>query len=390
MARYKMAISLSCAVFLLMLGVGVTVALLPRKIIALSGSFTDVGCLASAFAFPFVLLQFPIGRLADRYGFKTFLIIGYTFCCLSGLIYCFADTPTSIFVGRILQGMGEAPIWALAPALLSIQYAEDKGKAIGMYNASIHLGLTAGSLLGLLAFDVWNGDEAFWILTATSVCGGLLVMLLIGSPHCGTYETARRTEERNTTSLMSNREIWAVLAGIALYGCGYGMFLTVVPMSMIGSGSSGGISVGLFFVLFYVAVSMSQLVGGRLSDRIGRIKTMVLGLITAAICVALAPKLQHAWLQISLSLASFGLGVFCVSSMVFLSECVPVSLRGTISGAFYLSWGAGYFAGPILSGKLADLHGFNLGMFVFSTLLSGEAIAVAFLYRKSHSRSPDL
>jgi MFS family permease len=240
MARYKLAVSLSCSVFLLMLGVGVTVALLPRRVIALSGSFVDVGCLASAFAFPFVLLQIPIGRLADRYGFGAFLTAGYMFCCLSGLTYCFAETPTSIFVGRILQGIGEAPIWALAPALLSIQYSEGKGKAMGMYNTSIHLGLTAGSLLGLLTFDVWNGDEAFWVLTATSMCGGLLIPRFIGSPHRGTSEMAKRAEKRNLVSLMSSREFCAILAGITLYGCGYGMFLTVIPMLMISSASSGG------------------------------------------------------------------------------------------------------------------------------------------------------
>jgi len=161
------------------------------------------------------------------------------------------------------------------------------------------------------------------------------------------------------------------------------MLLTVIPMSMINSESSGGISVGLFFVLFYVAVSISQFVGGRLSDKTGRIKTMIFGLITAAVCIALATKLQSVWLQIFLALASFGLGVFCVSSMVFLSECVPISLRGTISGAFYLSWGAGYFVGPMLLGKLTDLGGFNLGMFIFAAFSLVEAVAVAILHRKS-------
>jgi MFS family permease len=69
--------------------------------------------------------------------------------------------------------------------------------------------------------------------------------------------------------------------------------------------------------------------------------------------------------------------------MVFLNECVPITLRGTISGAFYLSWGAGYFVGPMLLGKLSDSGDFNLGMFIFAMLLFGEAVAVAFLYRKS-------
>lgn len=382
MARYRAAIALNCSVFLLMVGVGVTVALLPRRVIALSGSFADVGCLASAFALPFVLLQFPIGRLADRYGFRAFLMAGYTCCCLSGLVYCFAESPISILAGRVLQGTGEAPLWALAPAFLSIQYPQNKGKAIGMYNASIHLGLTVGSLLGLFTFSVWNGNEAFGILAATSVCGGFLVTLLTGVPRREISGARERVEERNMKSLLGSRDTWVTLTGIALYGCGYGIFLTVVPMCMIQPDSSGGISVGLFYVLFYVSMSMSQFLGGRLSDRTGSTKTMIIGLVTATGCMVLAPGLPGVWLQTVLALASFGLGVFCVSSMVFLNEHVPSSLRGTISGAFYLFWGVGYFIGPMLLGELTDSGGFKLGILIFATLLLGEAMAVAYLYRK--------
>jgi hypothetical protein len=42
-------------------------------------------------------------------------------------------------MGRFLQGIGEMPIWALAPAMLSLQYADTKGKVIGLYNVSLHL-----------------------------------------------------------------------------------------------------------------------------------------------------------------------------------------------------------------------------------------------------------
>jgi hypothetical protein len=49
-------------------------------------------------------------------------------------------------------------------------------------------------------------------------------------------------------------------------------------------------------------------------------------------------KLQQPWLSAMLTLAGFGLGVFCVSSMAFLNESVSGSLKGTISGAFYFSF----------------------------------------------------
>ena len=109
-----------------MAGVGMIVALLPQRIMILSGSVSDVGILASAYAIPNVLLQIPIGNLSDRFGFKFFIVVGYMICALTGLLYFFADTPNMFFSGRFLQGIAEVPIWALAPALLSIQYASDK------------------------------------------------------------------------------------------------------------------------------------------------------------------------------------------------------------------------------------------------------------------------
>jgi MFS family permease len=142
-------IALNLAVFLLMLGIGMVMALLPQRIIDLSGSASKVGCLASAFAVSYLFLQLPMGRLADRYGFKLFLALGYLLCALTGLLYIAAESPEVIFLGRLLQGAGEAPVWALAPALLSVLYPTAKGRTIGVYNASLHLGLTAGPLLGI-------------------------------------------------------------------------------------------------------------------------------------------------------------------------------------------------------------------------------------------------
>ena len=97
MAKY----SVNLSAFLLMFGVGMTVALLPRKIIHLSGTVESAGYLASAFALTFVLVQIPIGKLSDRYGFKLLLICGYLTCACSGLLYYFADSAGLICIGRI-------------------------------------------------------------------------------------------------------------------------------------------------------------------------------------------------------------------------------------------------------------------------------------------------
>ena len=120
------AVALSAAVFIQMIGVGLIVALLPSRVIDISNSMDYVGYLASAFAVPFVLFQLPVGHLGDRYGFKIFLMAGYIVSFLTGLLYFKAGNVLSILCGRALQGISEIPVWALAPALLSLLFRESK------------------------------------------------------------------------------------------------------------------------------------------------------------------------------------------------------------------------------------------------------------------------
>lgn len=93
MSGNKTLIGLNSAVFMMMLGVGMIMALLPARIIHLTGSGATVGYLASAFALSYIILQVPIGNLSDRWGFKIFLASGYFLCALTGVLYYFANRP---------------------------------------------------------------------------------------------------------------------------------------------------------------------------------------------------------------------------------------------------------------------------------------------------------
>jgi len=63
--------------------------------------------------------------------------------------------------------------------------------------------------------------------------------------------------------------------------------------------------------------------------------------------------------------------------MAFLNEVVPNSLKGTISGAYYLFWGIGFFFGPIIIGQIIK-SGLSLGYQLFSAFLLIEALILVF------------
>jgi MFS family permease len=66
--------------------------------------------------------------------------------------------------------------------------------------------------------------------------------------------------------------------------------------------------------------------------------------------------------------------MFCVSSMAYLNECVSDSLKGTISGAYFLFWGLGYFLGPLVAGALGNSVGLSVSFYLLAGLLGIETI----------------
>lgn len=375
MTQHKSLIGLCLSAFLMMLGVGMIVALLPQRMLNLTGQASSAAYLTSAFAFSYVLLQVPYGNFSDRLGFKRFLMFGYLLCTLTGLLYYAARTVDLILFGRLLQGAGEAPVWSLAPALLSIRYPAAKGKTLGIYNASMHLGLTLGPVVGILMTNVWGRNDAFLFYGGTCLVGSAVLHFSVGDVASAGY-AAERTNFRNVLSIATQRDNLVILTGIALYGAGYASFLTVIPVFLLSERGFLQIAVGLHFALFYVTVSLSQLVVGPLSDRVGRTVFLVLGFAVAAAGVMMLPSLGQPWVLVTLTVASLGFGTFHVASMARLNENVTDELKGTMSGAYYLFWGLGYFSGPLLLSELSESTSFEVGFYSLSLLLLLEVVVI--------------
>lgn len=161
-------------------GVGMAVSALPARLLALSGSVEASAWLASAFALSYVLLQLPGGWLADRFGVRVVLSLGFGLMALSGLCYALAEGANALFLGRFIQGAGEAPVWAAAPALLSRLDDSSKGRFIGLYGAAFQFGLTTGPLAGMLP-----ALSPFWTFAGLCAFCGLAVVALVREPARG-------------------------------------------------------------------------------------------------------------------------------------------------------------------------------------------------------------
>jgi MFS family permease len=184
--------------------------------------------------------------------------------------------------------------------------------------------------------------------------------------------------------LTNNGKTLLVLAGITLYGTGYGVFLTTIPAYLLEYKKFNSVHLGLFFSLFYIAISVSQLITGKLSDTFGPAKFMAIGLAVAAVCLGILPGLELPSTLAALTAASLGLGVFYLASMIFLNETVGENLKGTISGAYYLFWGIGMFFGPPALSLCSKNIGPNSALVLYAILYGIVAVTMAMRLRGIH------
>ena len=349
MLKDKTIAGLNLSAFLMMIGVGMIVSLFPQRILELEGSGEKVGYVASAFAVAYIAFQVPVGSLADRFGFKRFIALGYLLCCAAGLCFRFSSSSSMIFIGRFIQGAGEVPVWALAPALLSIKYASSKGSSIGLFNAVCYIGLTIGPILGVCLSKVCGEQEIFLIYFALCLCGAVLTLWLVEDIRPNGHSD--KVDFSQVTAMTKDGLALLTLLGITLYGAGYSVLVTTLPVYLMQQKGFDHVYSGVFFSLFYIAISVSQLVTGRLSDKSGPNRYMVLGLLASSFGFAAAPYLSsRPALLAVLTVTSTGLGVFYLASMIFLNETVDERFKGTVSGAYYLFFGLGLcFGAPIFS-----------------------------------------
>lgn len=370
-------------------------ALLPSKVISLTESSSFVGYLASTYALALVFSQIPIGMLADRVGAKHFILMGYLLSFSAGLLFTFTNSLNLIFWGRIMQGIGEAPILSLAPALLSSQYSSNKGKAIGLYNASIYIGLTAGPLLRVLLFRAWSDNQIFLFYAIMCFVGTFInnYSLINKVETQKAEEQITKNEPLNLSdtlaflsNMLKNPQVLTVLLGITLYGVGFGIFMTIIPTFLLMGKHYNQALINIFFALFYVTISLAQIISGWLSDKLGWQLLMLTGMLIAAAGLGIVSYFEDFIPIVILCISSFGLGLFYLASLAFLNENAPASSKGAVSGLYYLFWGLGMFWGPMILANYIQYKSFQGGLRIFSLTLLAQAILLFTRLNVSYSK----
>ena len=320
------------------------------------------------------------GSVADRFGRTRALMLSVALYSIFTFACGFANSLLQFAALRIGLGLGMGGVWSSGAALVSESWpAQHRGKALGFMQSGWAIGYAAAVLVsgfvqprfgwravffvGILPafFTLWVQrrvkEPAIWIESRRARAAAR-------SPRAGGFSSIFGSGIARLTIVLT------LMNTCTLFGWwGFNLWLPSYLKSTAAQGGAGLGSAATTGYLFVMQAGMwiGYVTFGFVSDRIGRKKSYVLYLMSAAVLLAIYVSIRNpaALLVLGPCVAFAATGYFSGFGAV-TAEVYPTAVRATAQGFTYNIGRLASAAAPYLVGSLADSHGFGAALLVCS------------------------
>jgi MFS family permease len=318
------------------------------------------------------------------------VVFGYALASAVRPLLGYAQTWQQVFAVRLTDRVGKGVRSAPRDAMIADSARPgERGLAFGFHRAMDHAGAVVGPLVGylLLRAIAANRDapthgeyEHVFLLASVPALFAVLVAAFAvretahraGGADDATAETAPRLSLRGLDS--NFRRFLLVLALFTLSNSSDAFLLLRARDSGVGVAV-----IPLLWAALHATKVLSSLVGGDLSDRVGRKALIVSGwLLYAAVYAGFAyvSTAAGAWSLFLIYGLYFGLAEGAEKALV--ADLVGAGQRGTAFGLYNLALSVTYLPASLLMGALWDWRGARFA-FLFSAALGGTAALLLLL-----------
>jgi MFS family permease len=318
----------------------------------------------ASFAVFYTLLGIPFGRLADRASRKYLIAAGLAVWSVFSGLTGFANSFTTIFLCRVMVGVGEATLGPAALSLLS-DYFPPRMRATtqAVYSSGIAIGGGIAYFFGGWIADNYGWRWAFYLLGFPGLLLALLVIFLREESRGRTESAKVRYGNQDWKILFQAVPLRYLYVGYALFGLASNNLGIWGPSFFIRVHKLDIKLVGAFAGLISVAAGVpGTILGGYVSDRLRRMGSggrMLFSAWAALISVPLWFALLFSDNLAVLAVVNFillGLALMWVGpAAADVHEIAGPHLRGLGIGIYFFTVTiAAYGVGSLLIGKLND------------------------------------
>ena len=371
-------------IFLVFLGIGLIVPVLPvyLKDLGLNGS--DLGVLVAAFALAQMVISPFGGTLADKLGKKLIICIGLALFAISEFLFAVSHSFSLLIISRILGGFSAGMVMPGVTGMIAdISPGKDKAKNFGYMSAIINSGFILGPGLGGFLAE-FSHRLPFFVAGGSGCLALVLSVILIKNPKNETQDGFTKYQPELLSKINWKVFITPIVLTLVL-AFGLSAFETLFPLYTadkahyspldISFAITGGGIFGAIFQVFFFDKFMKYF---------KELTFITYALIYSAL-ILLGLTLVHSyWSIMIISFVVFiGFDMIRPAITNYFSN-IAADRQGFAGGLNSTFTSMGNFIGPLVAGGLYDVnYEFPLYMAVLVMLLGIFVIFVEKSIRKS-------
>lgn len=334
-----------------------------KKIYAID--YFQAGILVTMPYFAAALLQLPVAHFTERKGIrKKVLIIGFLILAVSYFLFSFSKTYILMLAIAFFIGIGLSIYHPQSMGIISFEFKEKKGRALGFHGAGGSLGFASGPIVVGLLFH-YMGFKGLHLLIIPGIITALLIFFLI-----------HIEEKPITSSFKSAVTLRILLIGfVAMVTPFFSRGVSAFMPAFLYSKGETLLTANLLTGFMLIVGVFAQPLGGFLSDIFGR-----------RAIIATSYTLSGIFLLLFVSHPCFLLLIiygFFVTLPVAVRHAFAAEAGGkkidTNIAVMYTMVMVGSSIAPALIGRLIDALGFEVAFSIITLVAFAGAALVLFI-----------
>jgi MFS family permease len=371
--------------------------LLPDMLSSLAISKTEAGVIYSSYFLTYTLFSPVLGLLVDRTDARGLLTFFVALLSMGAYLMSFSTTVLQASLFFALAGIGHSACWAPVVTVVMRWVSEKRrGIALSIVDLGSAVSIAFWSIvIPLIIVPV--GWRTVWVYLGISgfIAAGMNFFMVRSHPPLETENPGSKAAQKAQVSIRAAYKAILRDKRFHLIGLSYLLisFSILIPLAFLTAYATQELKISYQSAAGLIAVigvtgSIGKLILGHVSDRVGRLKVMMLcGVLTAAGGLGMAYAHAFTWLILFTTLFGVGYGTIWPVYAASARDLFSKDYAGSVVGLWTLYHGLGSVLAPVLAGWTIDATGRYFWAFILAA--AGSVVSLLLLFPVSRCSAGD-
>lgn len=368
---------------------GIIFFLLPIFGKRIGASALEIGMLFSVFSMTTLFVRPFMGYALDRFGRRRFFLSSLILYVISLMLFTISPNINLLYLARIFQGLASSLMWISAYTIVADSVpGEERGRAFGRVDESYSRGSFYGSFLGFFILGQFTFFTGWRIMFAIF---SVIAMIGLWTAWKNVPETLLHSKTNEQKNERFSIDLIKIMMIVFISAIASSMITPLVFIYLQDKVTEDIGAIALTFIPAAIIYSYFPSKTGRLSDRMGRIKLISLGLFISGVVSFLIPNISKLLIFIVLwVIEAIGIILSSPALEAYVADITGKNTRGRSYGYYLFASSLGAVFGPIIGGWLYDNMNISIPFYINGIILMVNSVLVLFLLREHDVKQPNV